>query len=309
MSVIKIALVGVGKIAQTEHIPSIKNSPNFELVACASPNTEIPGVPCFKTDKEMLEAIPEIEAVAMCQPSQYRTNSAIMAIAAGKHVLLEKPPASTLSESQKIITHASKRDSATFMTWHSRYAASVALLKSLLIGRHIERVNITWLEDVRKWHPNQDWIWQPGGFGVFDPGINALSIMTEVLPLPVSVTRSEIFFPKNKRAPIAANITFSGSTSPIVEAVFDWRQEGDEKWEIEIYAADDHFVLSSGGADLFHNGGQISSASSQSEYDAIYERFFELIKTGQSEMDILPMQHVADAFMRAEFFQVEPFDD
>lgn len=309
MSVVKIALVGVGKIASTEHIPSIKKSQNFELVACASPNSEIPGIPSFKTNKEMLEAIPEIEAVAMCQPSQFRTKSAIRAITAGKHVLLEKPPASTISESQKIITHASENEGAVFMTWHSKYAASVALLKSLLTGRHIDRVNITWLEDVRKWHPNQGWIWQPGGFGVFDPGINALSIMTEVLPFPVSVSRSEIFVPKNKQAPIAANITFSGSTSPIVEATFDWRQEGDEKWEIDVYADDDHFLLSNGGADLFHNGEHISTASSKSEYDAIYERFFELIKTGQSEMDVTPMQHVADSFMRAEFFQVEPFDD
>jgi D-galactose 1-dehydrogenase len=43
-------------------------------------------------------------------------------------------------------------------------------------------VNVIWREDVRVWHPGQDWIWQPGGLGVFDPGINALSIITHILP-------------------------------------------------------------------------------------------------------------------------------
>ena len=33
-----------------------------------------------------------------------------------------------------------------------------------------------------RWHPGQEWIWQAGGFGVFDPGINALSIVTRILP-------------------------------------------------------------------------------------------------------------------------------
>ena len=41
---------------------------------------------------------------------------------------------------------------------------------------------IIWKEDVHHWHPGQRWIWEPGGFGVFDPGINALSVLTEILP-------------------------------------------------------------------------------------------------------------------------------
>jgi len=44
--------------------------------------------------------------------------------------------------------------------------------------RSIDRVTVAWCENVRQWHPGQDWLWRPGGFGVFDPGINALSIIT-----------------------------------------------------------------------------------------------------------------------------------
>ncbi|MFX5656779.1 hypothetical protein ABTE24_21610, partial [Acinetobacter baumannii] len=56
-----------------------------------------------------------------------------------------------------------------------------------MVKRHLQehaprKVKVIWREDVRHWHPDQEWIWQPGGLGVFDPGINALSIVTEILP-------------------------------------------------------------------------------------------------------------------------------
>ena len=48
-------------------------------------------------------------------------------------------------------------------------------------------MRIDWRESVRKWHPGQEWVWEPGGFGVCDPGINAMSIFTEIMRLgPVS---------------------------------------------------------------------------------------------------------------------------
>src|SRR3546814_1603945 len=55
----------------------------------------------------------------------------------------------------------------------------------------LSRARITWIEDVRKWHPGQDWIWKPGGFGVFDPGINALSLASLLFPGPLTVRSEE----------------------------------------------------------------------------------------------------------------------
>jgi hypothetical protein len=54
----------------------------------------------------------------------------------------------------------------------------------------IYTVRIEWREDVRVWHPGQTWIWEPGGFGVSDPGINALSVATRILPRPFFLTNA-----------------------------------------------------------------------------------------------------------------------
>ena len=59
-------------------------------------------------------------------------------------------------------------------------AQAVAPAKAWLAGKTIKQAKIIWREDVRKWHPGQDWIFEAGGMGVFDPGINALSIMTDI---------------------------------------------------------------------------------------------------------------------------------
>ena len=74
-----------------------------------------------------------------------------------------------------------------FQTWHSRFAAGVDAAREFLRTRQLVSGKIIWKEDVHHWHPGQRWIWEPGGFGVFDPGINALSLLTEILPKDVCV--------------------------------------------------------------------------------------------------------------------------
>ena len=71
-----------------------------------------------------------------------------------------------------------------YAAWHSRYNEALDKAKKLLKGKQVTFMRITWREDVNKWHPKQEWIAQPGGFGVFDPGINALSAVSKILPEP-----------------------------------------------------------------------------------------------------------------------------
>jgi D-galactose 1-dehydrogenase len=94
-------------------------------------------------------------------------------------------------------------------TWHSQYNAGVDEAKRRLSGKRVSKLFVNWREDVRKWHPGQTWIFEAGGFGIFDPGINALSIVTKIMPEPVFVKGADLFFPSNADAPIAANVTFS----------------------------------------------------------------------------------------------------
>ena len=135
---------------------------------------------------------------------------AAAALKAGKHVLLEKPPGATVSE----LDAADRRAHGKAGERCLRPGIPVSRRPSnrrrtFLAGRQIKSVVVEWKEDVRVWHPGQAWIWEPGGLGVFDPGINALSILTRILPRPFFLTTAELSFPRNRAAPIAADLAFS----------------------------------------------------------------------------------------------------
>src|SRR5207248_2000590 len=183
---------------------------------------------------ELLRDGPRIDAVALCTPPQVRHAQAAMALAAGKHVKLEKPPGATVAEINPLVTAAKASQRTLFATWHSRFAPAVEPARQLLAGRQVTSVKIAWKEDVRVWHPGQAWIWDPGGLGVFDPGINALSILTRILPRPIFLIQAKLSFPGNRAAPIAADLTFSDETGLPIRAEFDWRQTGPQTWDIHV---------------------------------------------------------------------------
>jgi D-galactose 1-dehydrogenase len=113
----------------------------------------------------------------------------------GRHVLLEKPPGATVGEVHALADLARRQGVTLFASWHSRHAPAVEPARAWLAGRKILGVTITWKEDVRVWHPGQKWIWQAGGLGVFDPGINALSILTHIIRR-ARVERGRAFLPQ-----------------------------------------------------------------------------------------------------------------
>jgi hypothetical protein len=208
---IRIGVIGLGKIAQDQHLPVIAANPDFELVAVSSPRgLAAPGVAHAVRDHAALLAIPEVEAVAICTPPQVRHGIARDALAAGKHVMLEKPPAASISELADLVRLADAAGRVLMTTWHSQHNAAVDEAKRLLAGRTVARLFVNWKEDVRKWHPGQAWIFEAGGFGVFDPGINALSIVTKIMPTPVFLREAVLEFPSSAEAPIAAALRFDG---------------------------------------------------------------------------------------------------
>lgn len=304
----KIAIVGLGKIAIDQHVPSIASNADFELAATVSRNASLEGVPSYTDIDTMLEERPDIDCVALCMPPQVRYEFAVKALKAKRNVLLEKPPGATLSEVDELISLAETQDVCLFATWHSRFASAVDFTKDAISQSYIQKLEIVWKEDVRKWHPGQGWIWEAGGVGVFDPGINALSIMTEILPFPVHLKSAILEFPANRDTPIAASLDFNALNNASVTAVFDWRQEGKQSWDIFIKSNLGEHSLLDGGSRLLLDGKLIFSENER-EYENIYTRFSRLLKSGKSDIDIAPFKHVADAFMLGRRIEVSPFED
>lgn len=305
---LRIGIVGFGKIARDQHVPAIAAAEGVELVAAADPRAKAAQVASYPDLDAMLAAEPDLDAVAMCQPPQFRYEAARRALAAGKHVLLEKPPGATVSQVEAL-AHDAEVDGVTlFAAWHSRYAPAVAAARAWLERRKLARVAISWREDVRRWHPGQAWIFEAGGFGVFDPGVNALSILTEVVREPVLLTGAELERPANRQGPIAATLAMRTAGGAPIEAVFDFRQTGPQTWDIVLEAEDGRAVLSEGGARLALDGVD-QPAPPAAEYQALYRGFVGLVRSGASDVDTAPLRLVADAFLCGRYLTTAPFED
>jgi predicted dehydrogenase len=294
---IRIAIIGYGKIAEDQHVPSIEANSRFELVATSSRSGN--GVGEKFTDwQALLRSVDGLEAVAITTPPGPRYEIARQCIEAGLHCLLEKPPTVGLSEIADLACLAEASGVTLFTTWHAQHHSTVEAAAKALAGKRIRSMEIHWHEDVHKWHPGQQWIWEPGGFGVFDPGINAFSIATKIFPGGLFVKSADLSVPENAQTAIAADVTFY---SPVADgplrASLDWRRTEGEEWTITIEAADGTRVrLEDGGARLVLDG-EASTDSGAGEYPDIYRTFIDLIDERRSLVDVAPLRLVADCLL------------
>ena len=308
MDPIRIAIVGIGKIARDQHVPAIRGNGAFSLAATVSPHDAgLPGVPHHASLDALLAQGPAVDAVALCTPPQVRYDLAAQALSRGAHVFLEKPPGATLAEVEALKVQADKVGATLFAAWHSRFAAGVPPARAWLAERRIEKVSIVWREDVRVWHPGQAGIWQPGGLGVFDPGINALSIVTHILPRPFFLKDATLVLPENRAAPIAADLAFRDTAGAPIHMDLDWRQTGPQSWDIHVDTDAGTLKLSHGGAVLTLPSG--TEHGEDIEYAGLYSRFATLIRGGRSDVDTAPLRLVADAFLRGRRETTDAFHD
>jgi D-galactose 1-dehydrogenase len=305
---IRIAIIGLGKIARDQHLPAIAADSAFSLAASVDPAAgPIDGIPHFTSLDALLESGTAVDAVAVCTPPQHRYGLAAKAIRAGKHALVEKPPCTTLSQAEALAALAGEQGAVLYAAWHSRHAAGVAPARAWLAGKTLRSVRIIWHEDVRVWHPGQAWIFAPGGFGVLDPAINALSIVTAILPRALMVDAAELAVPANGYAPIAGDVWMSDSTGVPVHLDMDFLQEGPPSWDIRIITDAGDLLLSKGGRILTTPNGQ--SVGADREYPSIYRDFGAAITAGRSEADFAPLALVADAFLCAAVRYAPEFHD
>jgi predicted dehydrogenase len=306
MRPLKIAIIGFGKIAADQHVPSIAGNPRLELVGTSSRSNAGPQ-PSFTDWRQLLREIEGLEAVAITTPPAVRYEIARECIEAGLQVLLEKPPTDTLSEIHDLACLAEAQGVTLFTTWHAQHNPAVTAAAEALAGKRIAALEILWHEDVHKWHPGQQWIWEPGGFGVFDPGINAFSIATRIFPGSLFVESADLHFPENAQTPIAADIRFASDVADgSLNCSLDWRRTEGEEWTIIARTTDGTEVRLEGGGSKLLIDGEERASGGIGEYPDIYRRFVELIDERRSQVDVVPLRLVADCLLVGRRHNVEP---
>jgi predicted dehydrogenase len=144
---IKIGVVGVG-VMGSNHARVLAEMPGVELVALADPDrtpanrvAEYLGCKSVSGHKQLIDL--GVEAVAVAAPTHLHHSIALDCIAAGCHVLVEKPIASSVEEGQDIV-RAARRKGVTLMVGHvERFNPGVEAIKEALAGEDILSIAIT----------------------------------------------------------------------------------------------------------------------------------------------------------------------
>lgn len=185
---IRIAIIGVGAVAQIVHIPSWKKMDDVELVAVYDVNKtkakwiaekyKIPQV--FDKLDDLLKS-DEIDAVDVCTPTQSHMPLAIAALSSSKHVLVEKPLARNYSESKKMVEAARKNERQLMVAMNVRFRPDAMILQSFMRGGELGEIFYTkagWLRRKEKMI-NKSWLLdkEVAGGGVFmDLGTQMLDV-------------------------------------------------------------------------------------------------------------------------------------
>lgn len=306
MKPLRTAIIGFGKIAADQHVPAIDANPRFELAGSVSRQGHGPA-PNFTSHRELLDAGLELECAVITTPPGPRYAIARECIEAGLHLLLEKPPTVTLGEIEELKRLAEAKGTTLFTSWHAQANPAVTAAAALLEGERVAEMRISWHEDVHKWHPGQRWIWEPGGFGVFDPGINAFSIATRIFPGALFVKDAVLSFPDNAQTPIAAELTLdSPAADGPLKCSLDWRKTDGEEWTIAVRITSGRQLELRNGGSLLLVDGREEAAAGPGEYPELYRQFADLIDCRQSLIDVAPLRLVADALLVGRREVVEP---
>jgi len=303
---VRVALVGLGKIARAQHVPAIRADPHYELVATVSPDGAAMDLPAFPDLDALLCAGLELDALSLCTPPGVRVDLARRALGAGLHVMLEKPPALSTAQAAPLPDAARQAGRSLFTAWHSRETDLVDAAAAWLKGRAIASVDVVWREDVRVWHPGQDWLLEAGGFGVFDPAINAFSILTAILPRALEVDGAELSVPVNRGAPAEAFVSMRCGDAP-VRCDLSILESGPQRWEIAIRTDEGDLRLTHGGHHLRIEGRPAATAPDR-EYPRLYRRFAALIASGQSAFDLAPLTLVEQVLVVGRVRSVPAFE-
>lgn len=141
MKTLKIGIIGTGGIAQT-HVRAINSIDGFEVIAVADLIEERAGLTAAKlgtvppenvfTDYHKLLEIDEIDAVSVCTWNNAHCAPSVDALAAGKHVLVEKPMTATLDDATALTRAAKNSDKVLMVALKTRYAPHIIAARGIV---------------------------------------------------------------------------------------------------------------------------------------------------------------------------------
>jgi myo-inositol 2-dehydrogenase / D-chiro-inositol 1-dehydrogenase len=143
---VRIGVVGCGSVARAQHLPSLRKLAGASVVAVADPDPHsrerarslAPGA-AVHADAEELLSRPDVDAVVVASPPSTHAELACATAAAGKHLYLEKPLATSDAEAKHVVDDVARTAVTAVMGFnrrrHPAYEQARLLVETGRIGQ------------------------------------------------------------------------------------------------------------------------------------------------------------------------------
>jgi len=169
MDSVGVGVVGCGEIAQLRHIPSWKENKRATMLAITDVDEAKAKsvanqfhIPRYYTDfGEMLQKEDDLRIVDICIPTKYHKEYAVEACRHGKHVIVEKPMASTVHECEEMIRSARKNDVKLSVCHTMRFYPAIIKTKRTIVSGNLGEIRV--LRFINPYLSLQEWTKTQGG--------------------------------------------------------------------------------------------------------------------------------------------------
>jgi predicted dehydrogenase len=138
---VRIGMVGAGAIAQIAHLPVLRRMKGVEVVgicdadgAKARSLAQRLGIADAWTDIEDLLEFGAVDAVVISTPSHLHEDHAVTALAAGAHVVVERPLALSSAGVGRVLKAAEKAKKNVLVAMNHRFRSDVQAIQKFITG-------------------------------------------------------------------------------------------------------------------------------------------------------------------------------
>jgi predicted dehydrogenase len=221
---IKVAVAGVGFIGPV-HIESIRRANNLNVVALFHPfeneaaeKAASMGIPKYYVDYDKMVKEEDFDCVHICTPNNLHYPMAKTALLAGKHVICEKPLATTVKEAEELLAIAKEKNLVHAVSFNLRYYPLVRQMKKMRENGQLGRVYSivgSYLQDWLFYETDYNWRLEPDKSGdskaIADIGSHLIDLIEYISGLSITEVMADFstVHPTRKK-PLKAVETYSG---------------------------------------------------------------------------------------------------
>jgi predicted dehydrogenase len=178
----------------------------------------------------------DIDTVIVTTPPKYHFEIVRKCLLGRKNVICEKPLCFTINEFKELVKTAKKTGRKIYASYHARfqpvYLIAKQEIKKRLKYNLLHKVEIVYKENVNFYHPNSSWIFNPiisGGGCLIDSGINAFSIVTELIGEIKPIEASFKYSLPNTKVETFADVYLISRTKIPIHLKMSWLDKSERR--------------------------------------------------------------------------------